>query len=179
MGLARRGLLKNGRRRRGLRSGRTVSGGRSSAATSRYSRPCRPRRAATATYPRPCTVPYYRDRPVRRPPQRARASEQTTSASPSRTTTSVCQARPHASEWPAPAGWNRELAQSLGAASAVQSRCPPLLGTTPVSHLLGRANPPPALALIGRGPRGSAPCGFPVPRRGSGLVRCGWAAATG
>lgn len=66
--------------------------------------------------------------------------------------------------------WNRELAQSLGAASAAQFRCPLLLGMAPVSHFLGRANPPPTLALIGRGLRGSAPSGFPVPWRASGLV---------
>lgn len=48
-GSGQRELLRTGGRRRGLRSSRTVSGGRGSAATSRYSRPCRPCRAATAT----------------------------------------------------------------------------------------------------------------------------------
>ncbi|XP_066873928.1 sharpin isoform X3 [Kogia breviceps] len=52
---------------------------------------------------------------------------------------------------------DRELAEPLGAVPAAQSYLPLLLAVAPVSCLLGRANPPSSLALIGRGPSPAPP----------------------
>lgn len=87
-----------------------------------------------------------------------RANEGATSASLGWTTTSVREARPHVSEWPAPAA-------AVESADSHWEVCLPL---SPVSHfywlwrlsvtLLG-ANPPSSLALIGRGSACPTPCG--------------------
>lgn len=78
-------------------------------------------------------------------------SEQATSASPGRTTTSVRKARPPAPEWPAPAA-------GIESSDSHWERLPPF---TPSVHfywlrrlsviLPWHANPPPSLALIGCG----------------------------
>lgn len=90
------------------------------------------------------------------------ANDRPTSASPDRTKTSVRKARPHASEWPAPAAGSKAR-RAIGHITRRSVLSSTLTGCSTCPSLFCRPNPPFSLRSLVT----AFPCPAPTARRGS------------